>query len=74
MTDAIALSLRCPECGDTLQVERLIIEDEGSYDEVVCFDCPTSDYHLAVTSEQVSEMMTHLLKERLRQELYSSPR
>ena len=70
MADVAALSLRCPKCGNVLQVERLVVEDEGGHDEVLCIDCPTTDFRRAVSAKQIAEVTTQLLVARLKQELY----
>ena len=64
-----AESLHCPKCGRMLRVKRLVVEDEEGHDEVVCLECPSSDFHRAVTAKQVVEITTRLLAARVQQEL-----
>jgi hypothetical protein len=57
----------CPVCGSTLLGERIDAhEDDGSPCVVYVFDCPNGDLHLAITEDEVIELMHDLVWERLR--------
>lgn len=58
--------LFCRSSGSSLMTKMVTLK------WCVCFDCPTNDFHRAITNKQGVAMMTHLVMERLRQELYTT--
>lgn len=61
-----ALPLACPHCGTELSAELLVLDDEAEQEAVLLLDCPTGDFHLAVTEEDVRNAVAEEVTARLR--------
>jgi uncharacterized OB-fold protein len=57
--------LYCPKCGSSLQMRVLELDDEGVRETLLLFDCPSNDFHTAMTRDDVVAAMAAAVRARL---------